>query len=238
MGKAGSNIGGADIDTWIFQEFLKKHNLQKEEIQRHYSRLMRKIEQLKIELSQKQEAYFSITDQTSDYDLKFSMSRNELNDILKQNYFAATIQETIDNAVGLAFANGVQKKDIKKVFVVGGSSQLPYFQEIILNNFGKRVEISAEPFSAVIKGACNFISGIVVEDFLHHNYSLQHFNKDRGIYEYEVIVPEKTKFPLKNVKQIVIATPHTGQEEVELKFFEVMTNTYQQEKIEDITFKT
>ena len=235
LGKSGANLGGIYIDNWLMQDFLNKEKLELNDISHFKTELSEKIEELKINITNHGKAEFTIEDKKNDFEMKYQLNREELDQILKNNYFVQTIQECIDNAIDSAYETGVKKREIKKVFMVGGSSLLPLFQEILINNFNDKL-ISSEPFSAVIKGACNFISGTIIEDFLHHNYSLQHYNKDRGIYDYEIIVPEKTKFPVNNIKQLIIATPFSGQEEIELKFFEILTNIYNEESIEDINF--
>ncbi|MDY0016395.1 MAG: Hsp70 family protein [Candidatus Delongbacteria bacterium] len=234
-GKAGRDLGGTTIDEWLLFDFLEKQNLNINDIKNYRIELNRRLEQLKIEVNSKGKSSFEIEDKKNDYCMKYSLDRKEFEDILKKNLFVTQIQETIDSASELALMNGIKKSDIKKVFLVGGSSLLEPFVEVMKNNFGNRIE-AKEPFSAVIKGACNYISGTIVEDFLHHNYSLRHFNKNRGIYEYEVIVPRKTKFPALNIKQVVVACPYSGQTEMEYKFFEVLENVYTEEKVSDITY--
>ncbi len=235
LGKSGSNIGGSYIDNWLLKDFLQKQNLELSDISHLKNELLDKLENLKIEINNTGISEFSIEDKKNDFEMNYRLSLSEFEQILEANYFDETIQETIDNAVESAIQSGIRKRDIKQIFLVGGSSLIKHFQKIVANNFRDKITIS-EPFSAVIKGGCKFISGSIVEDFLHHNYSIQHFNKNRGFYEYETIVPQKTKFPQNNVKQLIIATPFSGQEEIELKFFEVMTNIYNEDKIEDITF--
>jgi molecular chaperone DnaK len=235
FGKAGKDLGGADIDKWLLFDFLEKQDLNVEDIKNYKTELYQKLEKIKIDVNENGHGSFEIEDKENDYCMDYCLDEKELEIILKRNLFTQQIQDTIDNASELAVMNGIRKSDIKKVFLVGGSSQLKSFIEIMRNNFGSKIE-AKEPFVAVIKGACNFISGTIVEDFLHHNYSLRHFNKDRGIYEYEVIVPQKTKFPANNIKQLVVAAPYSGQTEMEYKFFEVMENIYSEELVSDITY--
>lgn len=235
LGKAGSNIGGSYIDNWILRDFLNNEGLEIKDVGHLKNRLMTKIEKLKIQVNNHGNGDFTIQDYKNDFEMYYKLSRNRLTSVLEKNYFIENIQQTIDNAIDSAYENGIKKSEIKKVFLVGGSSLLNKFKKILRNNFREKVIIS-EPFAAVINGACKFISGTILEDFLHHDYSIQHFNKMRGLYEYETIVPQKTKFPKQNVKQIIVATPFTGQEEIELKFFEVLMNVYNEEMIEDIAF--
>jgi len=235
LGKAGANFGGSDIDDWIMSDYLKQHNLSPDEICEHSNELKQKIEKLKIEVCQKGSAAFTITNKKADYDLSYNLTLEKLETILKNNNFVHKLQDTIDMAMEQAICNGVNKKQIKEVLLTGGSSLIPLTLEVLKNNFGDKIK-HTEPYAAVIKGACNYIAGTIVEDFLHHNYSLQYFNKQRGIHDYEVIVSEKTKFPVKNIAQKVIAAPFNGQEELELKIVEVMSNIYENEVISRIDY--
>lgn len=235
FGKAGSNIGGEEIDNWLTEDFLQKNNLTLTDIKSFKAELKSKLEELKISLSRMPSAEFKICNKEADYDIIYSLDKAGFEDILRRKFFPNIFQETLDTAIGLSIENGIRKADIKKVFLVGGSSQIPYFTELARLNFGQKVQIN-EPFSAVINGACKFISGTIIEDFLHHDYCLKHFNRNKGLYEYEVIVPQKTKFPAVNICQKIISSAFDGQEEIELEFFEILSNVYESETVSDISY--
>ncbi len=235
FGKAGSNLGGEQIDNWLLDHFLNQNCIELDDVKEFSLELKERLENLKIELSEKESASFEIYNTKDDYNLTYSLTREQFNQILKDNYLPHQFQDTLDTAIGLAAQNGIMKKDIKKVFLVGGSSIIPLFKELVELNFSSKVECK-EPFSAVINGACKFISGTIVEDFLHHDYCLEHRDKNRGIIKYEVIVPQKTKFPIMNVCERVISPFHKGQTKIELKFVEMLSNVYENETISDITY--
>lgn len=235
FGKAGSTIGGEEIDNWLIDDFIAKNDLELNDIKSYKNELKNKVENLKIQLSKENTSSFKICNKVDDYDLYYSLNRIDFDNILKNNYLPNVFQETLDTAIGIAIENGIPKKEIKKAFLVGGSSQIPLFIDLVKQNFGEKVQCD-EPFSAVINGACKFISGTIIEDFLHHDYCIKHFIRSKGIYDYEVIVPQKTKFPIKNVCQRVISSAFDGQEEIELEFFEILTNIYESEMISDILY--
>jgi len=235
FGKAGSTIGGEEIDNWLIEDFMAKNQIQLNDIKSYKSVLKQKIEDLKITLSKEETASFKVSNLADDYDLHYSLSRSEFEAILRRKYFPNIFQETLDTAIAMAIENGISKKEIKKVFLVGGSSQIPLFIDLVTQNFASKVQCD-EPFSAVINGACKFISGTIIEDFLHHDYCIKHFNRNNGLYEYEVIVPQKTKFPVNHVCQRVISSAFDGQEELELEFYGIMSNVYESEKVSDISY--
>lgn len=235
FGKSGANTGGENINNWLLEDFLAKNNLTLNEIKAIKPKLMLLLEELKLDLSKNDSANFEIDQEKDDYTISYQLSRDEFENLLKARNLHFIFQDTIDSAVGAAIQKGINKRDIKKVFLVGGSSQIPFIIDLVKLNFGDRVECK-EPFSAVINGACKFISGTVIEDFLHHDYCLKYFNKKVGLYDYEVIVPQKTKFPTDNICQRIISSAFHGQEELELCFYEVLSNVFQNEEVKDITY--
>jgi len=224
IGKAGTNLGGSDIDDWLLEDFITNQGMTESLI--HYSQndsLLKAIESLKIGLCNNGKADISFFDGAGDFNLNDHYEMARFSKLLQKNRFASTIQNTLDNALDLAHENGVRKRDISEILLVGGSSLIPMFIDVIENNFSGKIK-KEDPFGAVVKGAANYLSGKVVEDFLHHHYALEHLDTMRNAYDYEVIVPEGTKYPASKIKRLILSLPFSGQTKVALKLFEVSTH--------------
>lgn len=221
LGKSGADFGGTDIDEWILADFITNQGL-KDSLSKYSENeaLRNSIERMKIDLCNRGAGKITFNDEAGDFTIKAQYTNTQFNDILNKNRFQVMIQSTIDNALDNAYENGVKKRDIAQVLVVGGSSQIPLFLDIIKTNFPHRVK-EQDPYGAVVRGAANYLNGRIIEDFLHHHYALQYLDKKRNLYDYEVIVPEGTKYPANNIKRLIVTLPFSGQTKAELKIFEV-----------------
>jgi len=221
LGKSGLNFGGSDIDDWIIEHFITSNGL--ESSLSRYSEdegLRKSIEKLKIHLCKTERGEISFYDPDGEFTLSAKYDITQLAEILARNKFNTIIQNSIDNALDLAYENGIRKRDISQVLLVGGSSQIPAFKEIIEMNFPDKIR-GNDPFGAVVRGAANYLNDKIVEDFLHHYYALQYLNQESNTFDYEIVVPEGTQFPAYNVKRIMIALPFSGQTKAALKVFEI-----------------
>jgi molecular chaperone DnaK (HSP70) len=236
LGKSGTNLGGSDIDDWLLEDFIKNQGMT--ELVNHYEQndsLLEAIETIKIELCTTGKAEINFCDEAGNFVLNDHYDIARFNQLLQMKHFAATIQNTLDNALEIAHENGIRKRDISGVLLVGGSSQIPLFVETILDNFPGKVK-NENPYGAVVRGAANYLSGKVVEDFLHHHYAIEYLDVARNVYDFEVIVPEGTKYPAPQIKRLIISLPFTGQKKAALKLFEVSTHVIDGSSLSGVTY--
>jgi len=221
LGKSGLNFGGSDIDDWIIEHFVSTNGLAANLSRYSEDEGLRKsIEKMKIDLCKTGCGEISFFDSEGDFSLSDKYDMTQLSEILAKNKFNTIIQNSIDNALDLAYENGIRKRDISQVLLVGGSSQIPAFKEIIEMNFPEKIR-GNDPFGAVVRGAANYLNDKIVEDFLHHHYALQYLNQERNTLDYEVIVQQGTQFPAYNVQRMIIALPYSGQTKAAIKVFEI-----------------
>lgn len=236
LGKSGATIGGTDIDDMILTDFVVSHGLKESLAKYSEDEILRRmVELLKIDVCNSGVGEINFTDHEGDFTIKAQYTLAQFNSILQKNRFNAMIQGVIDNALEMAYENGVKKSDIAQVLLVGGSSQIPLFVDVVNTNFPNKV-MKQNPYGAVVRGAANFLNDKVMEDFLHHHYALQHLDKKRNVYDYEVIVPEGTKYPAKNIKRLIIALPFSGQTRAALKIFEVGQYTIEEDILSGVSF--
>lgn len=235
IGKAGSSIGGIDIDTWLMEDLLKKNDLIMNDVQEIINHLLYNVEQAKIDLSFNDETSLSVFDDQRGILISGDYNRDGFNRILKENNFFKIILETLDDAIEEAAFKGISRREIDKILVIGGTSLIPSVKELLNEKFPGKVR-SYSPFDAVAKGASFYSSGRILDDYIKHDYCLKHWiwSKDRltGNYGYQPFIPRGTKYPVEEVAKFKIDAAIPGQKEVELMIFEKRSQNSQSLKNE------
>jgi len=226
VGIAGLDFGGEDIDKVLSDVVKAKHKLE------NITGLQDALEHVKITLSKEDNA--TINFQNISQDININQFNNIIKDLLD---FERKIQDTLDLAIDLAAERGTGKRRIEKVLLVGGSSQNRFFQEIIERNFPReKISSTGNVFTSIVTGACYYLSDLIVEDFSNHDYAIEHFVRKRDMHDYETIVPKGTKFPMERVRVLTIATSQNFQDQIDLRFVEIQSNLFKEERITSINF--
>jgi molecular chaperone DnaK len=229
LGKGAYDIGGADIDQWLYLDLLEKNGLASTDVKHMSQAILLAVEDLKIALSgasdpDKRESVMVFDDQTG-RSVSGAYSQNDLDALLKKNGLNRTIQQTITEALGAAATRGILMGDIAKVISVGGSSLLPMVQEQLALNFGEDKVVCSRPFDSVARGACLYAAGKgVAENIILHRYSLQHWEtrKDRGAYGYDPLIPAGSDYPTDDAyAQRFLKGLYAGQMKFTLRIFEI-----------------
>jgi molecular chaperone DnaK (HSP70) len=210
LGKAGTNLGGTDIDTWLLDYFAQSQGVPKSTL------TLGLVEKLKIKLSQTTqatEAYFN--DKTLDsYEL--SLERAEFEQILRQQNFFTQLDELMTQVLQQGRRNGIEVGDIETVLVVGGSGQIPAVQDWIQQYFSAdRIRLD-RPFSAVALGALQLAQGFQVQDFLYHSYGVRYWNRRKNAHAWHPIIPAGQAYPLPEPVELTLGASVENQPSVEL----------------------
>jgi len=148
-------LGGDDIDLrlsqWVADEMLKTHRWEYRNEPEVLARLILECEQAKIRLSRDKQTSIDMTrvDLSSPFtSASIELDRKRLSllcgDIVRRTFILC------DEVLGKA---GVKPQQVDGVFVVGGPTQLPMFQEGIQEYFGKPVRYVYDPMYVVAIGA-------------------------------------------------------------------------------------
>ena len=162
----GKDIDFAIIDTIIIpkleQKFtLKDFNRGNEKYKTIFQKIKYNVEQAKIQLSRLDKAEVEC-DFEVDGEAIFDtiiLSANDL-EVAASNIIKKTItlcNETIKNS-------GIDKNNINRIILVGGPTQLPCIRKQLEENTGIFVDTTADPLTAVARGACIYASGQQIED--------------------------------------------------------------------------
>lgn len=124
-------------ETVGFIEYFVKHNLT-------YS-FRRAVIRSKMELSNIDEAVVGFT--IPGYEINEKIARNDLEK--KMGEFGETVNSILKKVLR---KSGLSNADIDKVVMTGGSSFIPYFQNLLAEKFFQEKIVIFEPFTSVAKG--------------------------------------------------------------------------------------
>jgi molecular chaperone DnaK len=248
LGKMGCDLGGMDLDTWLAEDFCRRHALGAAERRELDAVILRQAEATKIALSKPGESEADMTvvatvgqrpramrttyarccptcrDDRACLQCRHRNNGSTAADaclgcLLREKEFARRVRETVDRAVENATVKaGMRRSDVAKVLVTGGTSLVPCVRAILAESFNSRVE-SQSPFDAVARGACR---GIVLP-VLQHDYAIESYNRTKQAYEFAPLYPIGTDYPTdpKTSRRLWGRGAYEGATRIGLKVFEV-----------------
>ncbi|HAC62985.1 MAG TPA: molecular chaperone DnaK [Cyanothece sp. UBA12306] len=219
VGKAGSNLGGSDIDNWLVDYFTKTQNLPKSSL------TLRLAERLKIKLSAETKAtevYFN--DETLDsYEL--NLEQDEFKKILEQQQFFARLDELMTQVLQQGRRNGIEVKDIDGVLLVGGTVKIPAVQNWIKQYFDEAKIKRDRPFEAIALGALQLDQGFELKDFLYHSYGVRYWNRRQNCHSWHPIIKSGQPYPMSEPLELTLGASLENQPSIELIIGELGAET-------------
>lgn len=221
IAKAGTLLGGDDIDTWLLDELLNRCGVARADIGSSYPPLKQATEAAKIRLSTQENAEVNVTEPDGGQVYQTTFTRAQFEALLEAHDFYDTLQRTIDRALRAARQQGVFPEDVDAVLMVGGSSLIPSVGRQLRSLFGCERVREQRPFEAIAHGALELAAGAGLDDILYHSYGLRHRLPDTTRTEYEEIIAAGTRYPLDQPVEITLTASREAQEAVELVIGEV-----------------
>ena len=169
LATAGNNrLGGDDFDQRIIdflrEEFKKSDGIDLANDKFAMQRLKDEAEKAKIALSNSTSVNISIpyitADATGPKHLNVTLSRAKFNDLT-----ADLVEATMGPLKQAISDSGLDKKDIHKILLVGGSTRIPAVQEAVKNFLG------AEPFKGINPDECVSIGAAIQGGVLNKEVS-------------------------------------------------------------------
>jgi molecular chaperone DnaK len=219
-------LGGADFDRLIvarMTEFaMSSHGVMLEADLVDLAEAYARAEQLKKELSGRERAQAALI--VGGKRMTFELTREEFTGMLAEHL------ENVELAVETCLDN-VQMKpaDMDAVLMVGGSSRIPAFQDLLRRYFGKDPQFSRNLDEDVARGAAligalktgtaapnsplAFLPPPV--DRSSHAIGVNALN-DAGMEENVVVLPANAPIPTVPLAERPFGTAHEGQERIEL----------------------
>lgn len=170
LGHGGDEyLGGKDLD-WdivkavIIPKILEKYkftalNKGNKKYEHIFPHLKYLAENAKMELSEYAKTTIEVDgigkDETGkEVELSIPLSRDEFNRVIEKK-----IDRTIELTKNVIRESGLKESAIKKIVLVGGTSQIPYIKERLKKEFDIDVDSSVDPLTVVANGACIFAMG-------------------------------------------------------------------------------
>ncbi|MDX2028789.1 MAG: Hsp70 family protein [Alphaproteobacteria bacterium] len=162
-------LGGRDFDRmivneivrpWLASNFDLPENFQRDP---QYRRLVRvaqlAAEKAKIDLSSKEEtAIFASDDEVRMADqsqveifLDAPITRAQLETLIRK-----PVMQTVEVIRELLSENNYKHEDIDRIVFVGGPSRIPFIRQIVGDELGIAVDLTADPMTAVATGAAYY----------------------------------------------------------------------------------
>jgi molecular chaperone DnaK len=224
LATGGDNLlGGDDIDQLIIDDavaefkVLNKIDLTADKLA--MQKLRDEAEKLKIGLSEKSEAMLDIpfisADENGPIHLKRTYSLDTLNEMI-----GAILKKLIDLTLSALKDSGLDKKEIQKVLLVGGSTRIPAVRDSISDIFGEKILAGINPVECVALGSAiqaailgGKISKQVLVDITPLTLGLA---IDGGAAE--PVIPRNSTIPASYKK--IFSTVTDDQTEVELRIYQ------------------
>lgn len=224
LGKAGADLGGATIDSLLFQEVLRQAGRSdaEEAIQAQSRSLLVACERAKELLSFQESAAIRLDDPSLGQPLHATLTQRHLEELLDEHDTFARIDQTIRRALQVGRERGYDDEHITAVLLVGGSCLIPSVQKAVQRIFGRERVKLRRPLDAVVRGAAAFVAGFSLEDHIQHDYAVRYVDPALADYSYRPIVPRGTVYPTEgSVARLTVKASYDGQAELGLAIFEL-----------------
>ncbi len=227
ISKAGSKIGGKDIDQWIVNYFIPDNK---------YAINLIRAEEMKCKLSSsviKYENKYPIKLVVDGYQEKiFYLSKEIFEKIIIENNLLNHLNCLLKDLLNGARGKFCTVDDLKAIILVGGGTQIPLIKGWIKEKISK-VEIkSPPPIESISLGALALTPGVKIKDILNKGLSIRIFNRREQKHFWHPIFCKGQTWPTENPFQLILQASKKNQ-----KIFEIIIGETKKERKYDVIFE-
>ncbi|KAI4456466.1 heat shock protein 70kda [Holotrichia oblita] len=221
-----THLGGEDFSNNILEYMIgickNKYKKDISNNKRAIVRLRQQCEDAKIKLSFTQQVKVCVDCLIDGVDFNETITRPKFNE-LNLNVFKSTL-EPVKEALRCA---QIDKSDVNKVIMVGGSSRIPKLKNLLQQFFdGKEIHTSINPDEAIAYGAsiyaavCSGVnirdrSNLIIQDIIPMSLGI---GTEENFETYSVVIKKNAAIPSSSVKQFY--TLHDNQTAVAFPVYE------------------
>ena len=227
ISKAGSKIGGKDIDQWIVDYFIPNNS---------YAFNLLRAEELKCKLSSsaiKYEDKYQTKLLTGEYEEKiFFLSKEIFEEILIKNNLINHLNSLLKDLLNEARGNFCSVDELNAIILVGGGTQIPLIKEWITNKIPKIEIKSPPPIESIALGALSMTPGVKIKDILSKGLSIRLFNKREQKHFWHPIFYKGQTWPTETPFKLILQASKNNQ-----KIFEIIIGETKKEREYDVIFE-
>lgn len=212
-------LGGEDFDGEFMKFIVNMHEQQEGTRLDRKSMSLEKLkdaaERARVALSSKLSAHVFIENITPGHDLDLEVSREQLESVVKK-----VAQRTIEPCERALRDAGLEKKDIKRVILVGGMTRMPYIRRLVKEIFGIDPSTDVDPDEAVAQGAaiqagilCGSVDNMLLLDVTPLSLGIETLG---GVFSR--IINRNTTIPFKQTE--TFSTSEDNQAEVDIRVYQ------------------
>lgn len=223
LGKAGLDLGGNEIDQWLFEEMASINGYATDDAAiREISRqLLSECRLLKERLSFQEECKLTVMNPKSGAVFSTDYKRSQLEALIESRNGFAAIDRTLRRALKDAYDRGFDEESIKAVLLVGGGSLMPSIQSMFKRIFGSEKVKLDRPLDAIARGGAAFSAEDGLSDFLHHSYAVKYGNNGCNEDGYSALVKRGTFYPSEVLPKLTLKAVFDGQDEFKMQIYQL-----------------
>jgi molecular chaperone DnaK len=196
LGRAGEEVGGGLIDRWMIEALQAQGKLAEQDIRDVGAKLLRLVEDAKIDLSGGAvDADITQFNDRNGRMISCTLTSGWMRDLLQAKQVNDLVSRTVNRALEQAAERyAVRERDLKGIFLVGGSSLLLGVADFVRQRFPDRDVRFEKPFEAIAAGACRY-AGEDLNPSLVHEYGTKSWNPKTKEFEWVMLIPRGTIYP-------------------------------------------
>lgn len=215
LAKAGTNLGGSDIDGWLAERFARTLGSTPT------PRLLQLAERLKIQLTTCERATATWADEAGGEPRSIAVDRAEFEAILQERGLFTRLDDLMQRTLQDGRRQGIEVSAIDAVLLVGGTAQIPAVRAWVENYFPAEKVRGDKPFTAVALGALQVGDRLELQDFLFHSYGIRYWNHRDNCHSWHPIIHAGQPYPTREPIELVLGASLAGQPSIELTIGEL-----------------
>ncbi|KAH0789305.1 dnaK protein [Histomonas meleagridis] len=183
----GGNLIDSKLSEFLLQKFVEINKIEKPTNERFLLRFQEESRRIKEQLSLNHKVDIQLEDIIDEYGLQYQLTREEFDSLITE--FNVSLTNLFNTAIHKA---NITINELDSIELIGGTTRIPYLQEILLNlskmsklnrtlNSDEVISIGAGYIGAIL-GREFVVRPVVIDSFINSNITIRHNNKTIQIF--------------------------------------------------------